>query len=74
MFGLAAAPDIVTAVPREIGLLPPYSLDSLYPRRQLPVCKRVEVNMGRFPLLPGKVLSLHQVQRHIHDMQRLACL
>src|SRR5690242_20725829 len=51
MLGLAAAPEIVMAVPRVKGVLIffilgrlPYSDDNRYTRRLLPVWRRVEVN------------------------------
>src|SRR5579859_2207 len=42
MLGLAAAPEIVIAVPSEIS--PPYSVEGRYPRSHDPQCSGVMVN------------------------------
>src|SRR6266852_1351919 len=44
MFGLAAAPEMVTAVPSEMPFGPPYSRELRYPSLRLPVCIGVAVN------------------------------
>ena len=68
MFGLAAAPEMATAVPSVMP--PPYSDERRYPSDELPQCGAVMVNDSALRCCQASRWPATRLSVDVHDVQR----
>ena len=70
MFGLAAAPEIVTAVPSEMPSRPPYVARVAVAEEEVAGVERRNGEGLGLALLPGQLVAADEVQGDVDDVQR----